>query len=343
VFKSGKAFKGTALLAVLVLLSGLLAGCGGGKTSGGEQAGVPEKTWQLKAGHVAAAGHPMDEALKDMAKKLEQSTNGRVKMDVFAASALGGERELIEGARLGTVDVVLATTAVTANFVPGMKVFDLPFLIRDRDHAYKVLDGEIGRDLLNRMTEHNLIGLSFWENGFRQMTNSKRPINSPADVKGIKLRTMENPIHMDAWRALGADPTPMAFAEVFTALQQGTVDGQENPLAIIATSRLFEVQKYLALTNHNYSPMVLMVSKSVWETFPEDIKQLFRQFAMEGAADEREALHKANAQYLEQIKAAGVQVTEPDTTPFQEAIKAVYDKYGDQIGKDLIDRIINTR
>lgn len=328
-------------LVILMMVAGLSAGCGSKPADTAKK--ETDKKWTLKAGHVAAASHPMNTQLIEMSKQIEQKTNGRVKFDVFPEASIGGEREMIEGARIGTVDIVLATSAVSGNFAPKMKLFDLPFLFKDREHAIKVLDGPVGQGLLDSMTDKGLIGLAFWENGFRNLTNSRRAVEKPEDVKGLKLRTMENPIHMDAWRALGADPTPMAFAEVFTALQQKTVDGQENPLAIISTSRLYEVQKHLALTNHNYSPMVLMVSKKVWDTFPDDIKAAFKDLSRSNAQVERTMLKQAEEKYLEDMKKSGMAITIPDTTPFRDKVKPVYDKYSAEIGADTIKQVLETK
>jgi len=285
----------------------------------------------------------MNTELIEMGKQIEQKTNGRVKIAVFPEATLGGEREMLEGAKLGTMDIVLSTTAVAGNFDPKMKIFDLPFLFKGREQAIKVLDGPIGQQLLDGMSSQGLVGLSFWENGFRNLTNSKRPIEKPEDIQGLKIRTMENPIHLDAWKALGASPTPMAFAEVFTALQQGTIDGQENPLAIISTSRLYEVQKYVALTNHNYSPMVLIISKKVWDSFPDDIKGIFKEQAMSNAIVERQLLKQADEKYLSDMKAYGTVITTPDTTSFREKVKPVYEKYSKDIGEDIIKQILDTK
>lgn len=322
------------------LTLGLLAGCGAQSTN---KATSSDQKWELKAGHVAASSHPMNTTLIEMAKQIEQKTNGRVKIAVFPEATLGGEREMLEGAKLGTMDIVLSTTAVAGNFDPQMKIFDLPFLFKDREQAIKVLDGSIGEKLLGGMTSQGLVGLAFWENGFRNLTNSKRPIEKPEDIQGLKIRTMENPIHLDAWKALGASPTPMAFAEVFTALQQGTIDGQENPLPIISTSRLYEVQKYVALTNHNYSPMVLVISKKVWDSFPDDIKATFNELAKSNAKVERQMLKEADEKYIADMKAYGTIITTPDTTAFREKVKPVYDKYSKEIGEDLIKQILETK
>lgn len=337
-----KKLKLTGWLVVVVMLASLSVGFVS-KASALEAKKDSGKKWSLKAGHVAAATHPMNLTLIEMSKQIEQKTGGRVKFDVFPEAAIGGEREMIEGARIGTVDIALTTSAVLGNFAPQMKLFDLPFLFKDREDAIKVLDGPIGQKLLDSMTDKGLIGLAFWENGFRNFTNSKRPINKPEDLKGLRMRTMENPIHLDAWKALGASPTPMAWAEVYTALQQGTVDGQENPLAIIFTNRIYEVQKYLAMTNHNYSPMVLLVSKKLWDTFPADIKTAFKELARSNANVERGMLKQAEDKYLEDMKKAGVNVTYPDTAPFRERVKPVYDKYSKEIGVDIINQILKAK
>lgn len=335
-----KKSKFLSFMLVGALSFGLLAGCGA-QTS--DKAASSVEKWELKAGHVGAASHPMNTTLIEMAKQIEEKTDGRVTFAVFPEATLGGEREMLEGAKLGTMDIVLSTTAVAGNFDPKMKIFDLPFLFKDRDQAISVLDGPIGEELLDGMSSQGLIGLAFWENGFRNLTNSKRPIEIPQDIQGLKIRTMENPIHLDAWKALGALPTPMAFAEVFTALQQGTIDGQENPLAIISTSRLYEVQKYVALTNHNYSPMVLIISEKVWETFPDDIKATFKELAKSNAVVERQMLKEADEKYLSDMKEYGTVITTPDTTLFREKVKPVYDKYSKEIGEDIINQILDTK
>ncbi len=185
---------------------------------------------------------------------LERLSDGEFEVVEHPSGSLGGERAMIEGLQIGTVDVVITSTGPLGNFVPESYVLDLPFLFKDYEQARCVLDGEIGQDLLNKMSDHNLVGLAWSENGFRHMTNSVRPVSGPADAKGLKVRTMENKVHMEAFEQMGVHPTPMAFPEVFTALQQGTVDGQENPITVIVATKFWEVQDHLSLTGHVYSP-----------------------------------------------------------------------------------------
>ena len=199
---------------------------------------------------------------------------GRYKCQQFPSSALGGEREMIEAVQLGTLDIVNTSTGPVGNFVPEVKIVDIPFLFRDYDHARKVLDGPIGQDLLTKFPSKGLVALSWTENGFRHMTNNKRAIVKPEDASGLKMRTMENKVH-----AFGIQPTPMAFPEVFGALQQGTVDGQENPIPVILASKFSQVQKHLSLTGHVYSPALLITSPRVMNKLSDADKKVFYEAA----------------------------------------------------------------
>jgi len=272
-----------------------------------------------------------------------QKTGGKVKIDIFPATQLGNERDLIEGLQLGTVDLVVTSTGPVGGFIPKMFVVDLPFLFRDRDHAYRVLDGPVGRQLLEAFSVKDIKGLAFWENGFRQITNNARPIEKPEDLKGIKIRTMENKIHLATFKAFGASPTPMAWSEVYTALQQGTIDAQENPIAIIYTGKLSEVQKYLALTGHVYSPALLLMSSKAFTSLPPDIQQIMVDTAAECATFERNLLHDDETRQLEELKAKGMQITTPNKELFRAAAASVYQEFEGQFGKEMIDQILTTK
>src|SRR5207248_5056060 len=204
-------------------------------------------------------------AIDTLAREVERRTDGRYKVQTFYSSALGAERESVEGVQLGTLDLTLTSTGPLPNFVPEVAILDIPFLFGDYAHARAVLDGPIGQALLAKFPSKGMVGLAWAENGFRHMTNSKRPVNGPDDLRGLKMRTMENPIHIEAYRQFGILPTPMAFTEVFTALQQGTVDGQENPLSVITAAKFEQVQKYLSLTGHVYSPALILMSKAQFD------------------------------------------------------------------------------
>jgi tripartite ATP-independent transporter DctP family solute receptor len=301
------------------------------------------QTINLKLGHAVAPEHPYHLGAMKFAELVAQKTGNKVKIDVYPSTQLGNERDMVEGLQLGTIDLVVTSTGPLGGFVPKMFVVDLPFLFRDREHAYKVLDGPIGRELLEAFAGKGIKGLAFWENGFRQITNNVRPIEKPEDLKGIKVRTMENKVHLAAFRAFGASPTPMAWSEVYTALQQKTIDGQENPVAIIYTQKIYEVQKYLTLTGHFYSPTPLLMSLKVFNGLPKDIQKIMLDTALECAAYERNLLRDSEAKQLAEVKAKGIQVTVPNKKPFQDAAASVYKEFKDQFGQEMIDKIINTR
>jgi len=302
-----------------------------------------EKQVVLKLGHAVAPEHPYHLGAVRYSDLVAQRTKSKVKIDVYPSTQLGNERDMVEGLQLGTIDLVVTSTGPLGGFVPRMFVVDLPFLFRDREHAYKVLDGPIGRELLDAFSAKGIKGLAFWENGFRQMTNSVRPIEKPEDLRGIKIRTMENKVHLSAFRAFGASPTPMAWSEVYTALQQKTIDAQENPIAIIYFQKIYEVQKYLALTDHFYSPTPLLMSLKAFNNLPKNFQKIMLDTAMECATFERNLLRDNEAKQLAEIKAKGMQVTLPNKKPFQDAVVPVYKEFESQFGKETIDRIIATQ
>ena len=313
-------------------------------TAAGIDSGIcQEKTVSLKLGHAVAPEHPYHLGAVKFAELVAQRTGNKVKIDVYPSTQLGNERDMVEGLQLGTMDLVVTSTGPLGGFVPKMFVVDLPFLFRDREHAYKVLDGPIGKDLFEAFAPKGIKGLAFWENGFRQITNNVRPIEKPEDLKGIKIRTMENKVHLASFRAFGASPTPMAWSEVYTALQQKTIDAQENPIAIIYHQKIAEVQKYLALTGHFYSPTTLLMSLKAYNALPKDIQKIMDDTAIECATYERNLLRDSEAKQIAEVKAKGMQVTTPNKKSFQDAAAPVYKEFEAQFGKDTIDKIITTK
>ena len=218
----------------------------------------------MKLGHIAEPDNPYGQGADYFAKLVKERTNGEVEIQVFPSSQLGNQRDLVEGLVLGTVDMTLTGTAVMGNFVPEVAVFDLPFIFRDIPHAYKALD-TVGMELCKLGEKKGMITLAIWENGVRHMTNNRNAIRKPEDMKGLKIRVMEQPVYIKMMEVLGASPTPMAMSELYTALQKGVVDGQENPLAHIASKRFDEVQKYISLTGHTYAPEVVLISTIAWK------------------------------------------------------------------------------
>jgi len=281
-------------------------------------------------------------AIDTFAREVEKRTGGRYKVQNFYAGALGAERESIEGLQLGTLDLTMTSTGPVPNFVPEIAILDIPFLFRDYGHARAVLDGPIGQDMLKKFDAKGITALAWGENGFRHMTNSKRPVNVPVDLKGLKMRTMENPIHIEAYRAFGIIPTPMAFTEVFTALQQGTVDGQENPLSVITSAKLDQVQKYMTLTGHVYSPALILMSKSQYDKLSAADKQAFAEAAKEAVKANRARIDDDERKAVADLKAKGMIIVEnPDKSKFQAALGPTFEDFGKKFGQDNIDKIKN--
>ena len=271
-------------------------------------------------------------------------TNGRYKLQYFPSGALGGEREMLEAVQLGTQDMIITSTGPVGNFVPETRIVDIPYLFRDYDHARKVLDGPIGQEILTKFPAKGLVAISWMENGFRHITNSKRPVKSPDDLKGLKIRTMENKVHMEAFKAMGALPTPMNMNEVFTALQTGTVDGQENPIPVILANKLYTVQKYLTLDSHVYSPAILIINKGLWDKISDADKAAFKEAAKIALVANRKKVNDDEANGLDVMKKAGTEIiVSVDNAAFQKAVASAYAGFNKEFGEANIKRIVDVK
>ena len=299
---------------------------------------------EVKIGYALAVNSHYGAAANAWADVVEKGTNGAYKFKQFPASALGGERELIEGLQLGTVEAAIVSTGALSNFVPNVGVVDIPFLFRDTQHARAVMDGPFGQDLLAQFQKRGLVALAWGEQGFRHLTNNKHPVNGVADLKGLKIRVTENPVHITAFRTLGASPTPMSWPEVIGALQQGTIDGQENPISVLASAKLWQVQKYLTLTSHVYAPMALIVSPAFWGTLTPAQKTTFTEAAKKGAIASRAFVDAVEKKGVEEAKANGMKVVEKiDQAPFRTALEPAYKEYAKKFGQKTLDAITNTK
>lgn len=272
---------------------------------------------------------------------VEDRSDGEIEVNLYHSSQLGDDREMMEALQMGTQQVTCPSTAPIASFVNGFKVFDLPFLFPTHEAADYVLDGPVGQDLLKQLEDEGLVGLAYWENGYRQLTNSQTAVESPEDVEGLKIRTMENPMHLAAWEEMGANPTPMAFGELFSAMQQGVVDGQENPWGTIYLQNFFEVQDYATNTGHVYSPFVLMMSKQFYDKLPSDLQTVVKEAAVEAKDHNRKTNREMNAEYLEELKDVMevTTLTPEQKAEFQEAVQPVYDEFKEEIGADLVEDV----
>ncbi len=296
----------------------------------------------FKLGHIADPENPYAKGAEKFAQLVKEKTGGKVEIQVFPSSQLGNQRDLVEGTQFGTIDFTMTSTAVLGNFLPQAAVFDLPFIFRDVQHAYKALD-TVGMEIAEKLQGMKL--LAYYENGVRHMTNSKRPIRKPEDMKGLKIRVMEQPIYIEMIKALGGNPTPMAFGELFTALQQGVVDGQENPAAHIYTARFFEVQKYISLTAHTYSAEPMLVSLAAWNKLPKDLQEKIQAAANESRDWQRDLCRQLEEGYWTKIQESGKSEInrDVDKKAFADATRGVWAMFEKKVGKENIEKIVATK
>ena len=273
-------------------------------------------------------------------KYVEEASGGRIAVDVYANAQLGGERQMLEGMTLGTIEMAMLSPGIAANIAPKFQVIDLPYLFNDRAAAYKALDGKLGQTLNDQILPKGVRLLCFPENGFRQITNNNAPIKSPADLKGVKVRVQPIPAHLELFKAFGANPTPVDFGELYTALLQ-TVDAQENSITLIYSSKLYEVQKYLTMSNHVYAPSAVFMSEAFYKRLPADLQKI----VMDGAKKFRDA-SRANQQkegdrlLKEMVEKNGLKVyspTDAEMKQFRDAAQSVYKTMEPVLGKELID------
>jgi len=301
-------------------------------------AGQP-KVFQI--GQICS-GNPTDPyqvICANFSKNVEEMSNGSIKIDVISDAQLGGEREMIEGMQMGTIDFALLTNVNIGSFLPEWMLFDLPFIFSSNEQAYEVLDGPIGTEILNSLEKLNIKGLAWGEGGFRHMINKIRPIKEPADIKGLKFRSLENPLFIDTYKALESNPTPMAWAETFTGMQQGTIDGLDIPIAVIYANHFYEVADYLSLTGHFYNALILTVSKTVWEKFRPEEQDILLKAAKKAGDDERQFVKSKENEFIEEMQAKGLKVNNVNVEAFREMVSPVYNKYKEKIGPNLVDEL----
>ncbi|GGK34456.1 C4-dicarboxylate ABC transporter substrate-binding protein [Caldalkalibacillus thermarum] len=331
----------TVLMLFLALCS-VLAACGGETTSG--ETGSEEaqnEVYEIRVAHLVNEEQSTHVALLDFKERVEERTDGRVQIKIYPSGSLyPSDREAIEAVQMGNLEMTIPAVAPLAGFNSKFMVFDLPFLFETKEAAYRALDGELGQTLLEDLRNDGLRGLVFAENGFRHITNNRGPIEEPSDLEGLKFRTMENPVHTDTFRALGANASPFSFGELYTALQQGTYDAMESPVSLIYTSKFYEVQDYLTLSGHFYAATIMLMNEDYFNSLPEDIQQILQEEAETYRGEQRQLADQQDNEWLQTLKDEGMKVNEltvEQKQAFIEATKSVYDAYADEIGADLIE------
>jgi len=327
-------------LLISISLLVILTACGSGNK---ETSGKGEiKKVEISLGHINPETEEAQfhKGVQKFIELVEEKTDGNVVFNVHPNGELGGEREMIEATQLGTLDMVVTSTGPLGNFSKKSLALDFPFLFKDREQAYKVLDGEIGDEINEQIEDNGMYNLAWWETGFRQLSNNKRAIKSPEDLKGLKIRTMENAVHLDAFKAMGASPTPMSFTELYTGLEQGVVDGQENPLTVIVPNKLQEVQEYLTISNHVYSPGAILINQAKFDEFPAELQEIIKKAAIEARDYERKFVADLEEEMIQVVKDSGTEVTtDYDYDAFFESTKEVYKKYDAEFG-DVLNKIL---
>jgi tripartite ATP-independent transporter DctP family solute receptor len=291
-------------------------------------------------GHGAAPGNPRHEASVNFAETVKAGTNGRIEIQVAHSSQLGDDAAMVTAIRSGTLDMSANSQGAVSTVVPEYSALGLPFLFSDITKAWQLLDGPIGQDLAKRTEAKGMVVLGYWDNGIRHISNSKRPVKSPADVKGLKIRTPPDAITVDIMQALGADPQQIKFSELYVALQQGVVDGQENPLTNVASAKLYEVQKYISLTGHKYEATPFLMSKRSWDKLGAADQKVFMAAAAEATQLQRKLSKEADDKLVAELKGKGVQIDTVDRAPFVQATRSVYDKWSAGPTGEFVTRVV---
>ena len=295
----------------------------------------------IKAAHAASTSNTGHLAFEFLGKELAEKTDGRITVEIFPNSQLGSERELVESIQLGNVDMTFVSSAVLGAFNKQFFALDIPFLFKDRAAVYRVLDGKIGQDLLASLSKVGIKGLGYWENGFRQLTNSKKAIQSPDDLKGMKMRTMENEVHIAAWKEEGANPAPLAFGELFTALQQGTFDAQEGPINLFYDMKFYEVQKFITKTNHVYSPWPVLINPDLYNRLSDGDKKILDEAVQKTTDYQRKLAQEADEKAVKAMTDVTiVELTPEQLEAFSSRMGPVQDMVKKRVGPEIVEAII---
>lgn len=299
----------------------------------------------VKFSHVVANDTPKGKAALYLKKIVEERTDGRIKVEVYPNASLYGDREAIEALQMNAIQLAAPSFSKFTGFVPELQIFDLPFLFNDSEHLHKVLDGEVGQKILELVSQKGLVGLAYWDNGFKQISDKQRPLVKPSDAEGLKFRIMSSKVLEEQFKVIGANPQVLPFSEVYSALQQGVVDGQENTLSNIYTKKFHEVQSYLTISNHGYLGYLLVTNKIFMNKLPDDLKEIFLGAVKDATEYAREIAKEVNQDYLEKIRESGkveiIQLTPEQRQVWKEKMMEIYPEFYDVIGEELIQKTLD--
>jgi tripartite ATP-independent transporter DctP family solute receptor len=329
--------KSTSLPRILACLVPAIVACTNAHAADFAERGV-------KVSYVVPKDHPYGLGIARFTELAAAKTGGKMKVRGYPDGSLGAEVQSISAAKGGVLEMAVVSTAAAATTVKDFGLFDLPYLFNDFKEADAVLDGPIGRRVLEKLADTGVVGLCYWENGFRHVTNSRRPVAKLEDFKGLKIRTIQNPVFIDVFNTLGANATPMAFTEVYGALDSKAIDGQETPYSSIYTSKFFEVQRYVSETRHIYGAAVVLVSRKLWDVLSADEKKAMQDSCNESRDYERRVNREQDPQLLAELKAKGMafnEVSPAERARIRDALKPVYDKYAKELGGDLVGQMLS--
>ena len=301
---------------------------------------IKERT--IKFGLNSPEGHPAVAGMRKFASAVEAKSGGKIKVQLFLNGSLGSDQATLSALKGGTVEMAVMNSGILASEVKALEIFDFPFLFANEKEADAIVDGPIGQKMHAALADRGIVGLSYWELGFRNITTGKKVITKVDDIAGLKLRVIPNAINVDWVSALGANPTPLAFPEVYAAMEQKAIDGHENPFSVINANKFFEVQKHLALTNHQYNPQAVIVSKKLWDSLSADEKKIFDEAAVEATKFQRQFNREQMGVALDNLKKNGMQVTEfnaAEMAKFRDKMKPVIDKHSAIVGPDVVNAL----
>ncbi|MDF2523047.1 MAG: DctP family transporter solute-binding subunit [Clostridiales bacterium] len=342
----------TTLIAFMTAFSGCTF-LGSGKEAGGKSSTVTPATssktsnsnstkaeFILRLGHDGVVSNPVYTISQKYANWVNEQSNGRIWIEIYPSETIGTLKQMTQMLAMGTLDLLAGSQAINGGtYAPKSAAIELPFLFDSYEKVEKVLDGPIGEGMSADLPSKGIRLLAYWENGFRQFTNNKRPIEKPENMKGLKMRSPETKTTISLLKALGASPGPLSFSELYLALSQGVFDGQENPISNIYSAKFYEVQKYISIVNYKYEPRPMMISESTWRKLPDDLKKILKDGAIKFAKEHRKMVKETEEGMLKEMEKNGIKVSKPDLAPFREATKGIYTEWESFIGKETINAV----